>query len=214
MHKLIDGIHRFREQIFAPQCAFFEKLEQGQAPTALFIGCSDSRASPSMITQTRPGELFVLRNAGNIILPHDTRPSSSAATIEYAVERLGVRDIIVCGHTACGAMQGILDPESVASMPAVAAWLELGQGTRRILDEHYRDVSGPDLLDIAVEVNVLEQVANLRTHPAVKARLDTGGICLHGWVYDIAEGQVLAYNQDSGQYEPVCAPEMPVRVER
>lgn len=206
MHRLIDGIQRFQEHVFASQCAFFERLEEGQAPTALFITCSDSRVSPSLITQTRPGELFVLRNAGNIVPAYGPWPSSSAAVIEYAIEMLGVRDIIVCGHTACGAMQGVLDPAAVASMPAVAAWLGHAQGTRNIMEKYYRDAPGEDLLDIAVEENVLEQIKNLHTHPSVAARVKSGNMCLHAWVYDIAEGQVLSYDPGSGQYQPLTAP--------
>lgn len=205
MRRLIDGIHRFHEQVFASECAFFEKLEQGQTPTALFITCSDSRVSPSLITQTRPGDLFVLRNTGNIIPPYSKRPSSAAATIEYAVKMLDVRDIIVCGHTACGAVQGVLEPEAVASMPAVAAWLDYAKGIRRIMHDHYHDQSAEDLLDIAVGENVLAQIGNLHTHPSVTEKVRAGELCLHAWVYDIAEGHVLAFNQDSGQYESVTA---------
>lgn len=205
VHKLIDGIQRFQEYVFASQCAFFERLEEGQTPTALFITCSDSRVSPSLITQTRPGELFVLRNAGNIIPPYGPLPSSSAAVIEYAVEVLGVHDIIVCGHTACGAVQGVLDPDTVASMPAVAAWLGHAENTRKVMKRYYRDAPPEALLDIAVEENVLEQIKNLRTHPSVEAKVRTGEMCLHAWVFDIAEGQILAYEQGTGQYEPITA---------
>lgn len=204
MHKLIQGIHGFHEMVFAAQCAFFEKLEQGQAPKALFITCADSRVIPSLITQTDPGELFVLRNAGNIVQPYNLMPSGSSATIEYAVEILGVRDIIVCGHTACGAMSGVLDPGVVASFPALAGWLSLADGTRRILRDHYKEAAAEDLLDIAVKENVLVQIEHLRTHPGVIAKLRTGDMCLHAWIYDIAEGQVLAYNPESGQYEPIA----------
>jgi len=203
MHKLINGASRFQKYVFATQRAFFEKLEQGQAPEALFITCSDARVVPSLITQTKPGELFVLRNAGNIIPPYGEQPSSTAATIEYAIEVLGVHDIIVCGHSACGAVEGIVNPDAVSATPAVAAWLDLAEGTRKLLRDCYTHLTKEELLDVAVEENVLAQVKNLYSHPSVHAKVRSGGLRLHAWVYDIAEGLVLAYRQESGQFEPI-----------
>lgn len=203
MHKLIDGASRFQKYVFATQRSFFEKLEQGQDPEALFITCSDARVVPSLITQTKPGELFVLRNVGNIVPPYSKQPSSTAATIEYAIEVLKVRDIIVCGHSACGAIRGIVDPAAVSDMAAVATWLSLTENTHKLLHTCYEHLSEEELLDVAVEENVLEQVKNLYTHPSVHSRARSGEIRLHAWVYDIADGQVLAYQQGSGQFEPV-----------
>ena len=205
MHKLIDGASRFQKYVFATQRTFFERLEQGRDPKALFITCSDARVVPSLITQTKPGDLFVLRNVGNIVPPYSKQPSSTAATIEYAIEVLGVRDIIVCGHSACGAIRGIVDPDAISSMPAVVTWLSLAESTRQLLHTCYEHLSEEELLDVAVEENVLEQIKNLYTHPSVHARVRSGEIRLHAWIYDIAEGRVLAYQQGSGQFEPVQA---------
>ena len=119
MQKLVDGIHKFQKDVFATQTRFFERLADGQKPLALFITCSDSRIDPSMLTQTKPGELFIMRNAGNIVPPYGASSCGEAATIEYAVAVLGVRDIVVCGHSHCGAMTGLLHPDSLAELPLV-----------------------------------------------------------------------------------------------
>ena len=137
MQKLVDGIHRFQTDLFANDEKLFETLVEGQNPLALFITCSDSRIDPNRQTQTRPGELFILRTAGNIIPPYGVVHGGEAATIEYAVLALNVQDIIVCGHSHCGAMAGLLDPESVEQMPAVKAYLQNAESTRRIVNENW-----------------------------------------------------------------------------
>ena len=135
MQKLIRGIHEFRTEHFRPLQGLFEKLAKGQSPETLFITCSDSRIDPNLLTRSRPGDLFILRNAGNIVPPHGAANGGEAATIEFAVAGLGVKDIIICGHSHCGAMQGLLTPESVASLPSVASWLSHAETTRRIVCE-------------------------------------------------------------------------------
>lgn len=116
MQKLIEGIHQFQRESFLPLQGLFEQLARGQQPETLFITCSDSRIDPNLLTQSKPGDLFILRNAGNIIPPHGAGNGGEAATIEFAAGALAVRDIIVCGHSHCGAMKGLLQPEQVASL--------------------------------------------------------------------------------------------------
>ena len=119
MQKLIEGIHQFQRESFLPLKGLFEQLSKGQHPETLFITCSDSRIDPNLLTRSKPGDLFILRNAGNIIPPHGAGSGGEAATIEFAVAALGVKDIIICGHSHCGAVQGLLQPEQVASLPAL-----------------------------------------------------------------------------------------------
>ena len=202
MRKLIDGIHGFQAGVFGPQRELFARLAQGQEPDALFITCSDSRVTPNLMTQTQPGELFIARNAGNIVPPWGVA-SGEACTIEYALEVLAIKDIIVCGHTHCGAMKAVLDPASLDELPGVKAWLAHAEATRRVLKQNYADVPKDELLEIAVEENVLVQIENLRTHPAVMSRLMRGEVTLHAWVYDIEEGGVHAFDPDKGQFVPV-----------
>lgn len=210
MQKLVQGIHHFQTNIFRTQRERFEKLVDGQRPLALFVTCSDSRVNPNLITQTDPGDLFIIRNAGNIIPPHDPNPGGEEATIEYAIVELKVRDIIVCGHTRCGAVTGLIGSDRLGEMPAVRYWLSHAEATRRIIREKYGHLSETELVNAAVQENVLVQLENLRTHPAVAARLARGELKLHGWVYKIETGAVFAFDPDSGQFQPITEQPPPV----
>lgn len=204
MQKLIQGIHQFRQEDFRPLKGLFEELAKGQNPETLFITCSDSRIDPNLLTRSMPGDLFILRNAGNIVPPHGAGGGGEAATIEFAVAALGVKDIIICGHSHCGAMKGLLEPESLADMPAVAAWLAHAETTRRVVRENYTHLDGDRLVTAAVEENVLVQLEHLRTLPAVASRLVKGTLHLHGWVYKIETGDVFAFDLESGQFVPLA----------
>jgi carbonic anhydrase len=203
VQQLVAGIHRFKRDVFRRQREFFEELAKGQEPQSLFITCSDSRIDPNLITHTDPGDLFVLRNAGNIIPAYGATTGGEVATIEFAIMGLGVRDIVVCGHSHCGAMKGVLDPASVAEMPAVADWLKNAEATRRIIRAKYSQLSGEALLDAAIEENVLMQIENLQTHPAVAVALAEDKLKLHAWVYEIETGEVFAFDDDAQQFLPL-----------
>ena len=204
MQKLVQGIHQFQQDIFSSKQRLFEKLVDGQHPLALFITCSDSRIDPNLLTQTEPGELFIMRNAGNIVPPHGTVNGGEAATIEFAVRALGVKDIVICGHSHCGAMSGVLNPAKLDDLPAVRNWLSYADSTQRIMQENYDHISEPTArLTATVEENVLVQLEHLRTHPSVAAALGRKEINLHAWVYKFETGQVFAYDPVGGQYVPV-----------
>jgi carbonic anhydrase len=209
MQKLIQGIHRFQQESFRPLQGLFEQLSKGQNPETLFITCSDSRIDPNLLTRSKPGELFILRNAGNIVPPHGAASGGEAATIEFAVSALAVKDIIICGHSLCGAMEGLLQPEKVASLPAVSSWLSYAETTRHIVRANYGHLEGDRLLTATVEENVLVQLENLRTLPAVASRLARGDLHLHGWVYKIETGEVFAYDLTCGQFVPVAQYQRP-----
>jgi carbonic anhydrase len=200
MQKLVDGLHKFHAEVFNSHQDLFQNLSKGQHPEALFITCSDSRINPNLITQTQPGDLFILRNAGNIVPPYGPESGGEAATIEFAVVGLGVKHIVVCGHTLCGAMKGLLDPSLVEGTPAVKAWLRHAESTRRLVQENYPNVEGAARLTLTAEENVLSQIENLRTHPAVRARLARGELSLYGWVYKIETGDVFQYEHENGQF--------------
>lgn len=206
MQRLVSGVHQFQNDIFGERREFFERLARGQNPLALFITCSDSRINPNLLTQTEPGELFILRNAGAIVPPpNEAQPSGEAATIEFAVAALGVRDIVICGHSHCGAMAGLLDPAATERLPAMRAWLRHADTTRRIIDERYSGLSGPQRLTATIEENVLVQLGNLRAHRVVSAALTAGAVRLHGWVYKLETGQVFCYDPREGQFSPLGA---------
>lgn len=204
MKKLIDGIHQFQSSALGQHRDLFARLAQrGQNPEALFITCSDSRINPNLITQTGPGDLFILRNAGNIIPPYGAAPNGDAATIEYAIDVLGVKEIVVCGHTHCGAMKALLDPTGLDSLPAVKSWLVHADATRKVMQRHYPDRKDVEALTTCAEENVLVQIENLRTHPSVYTALSEKRLRIHAWMYKIETGGVFAYDAVSGQYVPV-----------
>jgi carbonic anhydrase len=209
VQKLIQGVHAFREQHFRPLQGLFEQLAKGQNPETLFITCSDSRIDPNLLTRSKPGDLFILRNAGNIVPPHGAATGGEAATIEFAVAALGVQDIIICGHSGCGAVKALLQPELVSSLPAVAAWLSHAETTRRIVRDNYGSLEGDALVTAAIEENVLVQLENLRTLPSVASRLVRGDLHLHGWVYKIETGEVFAYDLVQGQFVPIAQYQYP-----
>lgn len=200
MQKLVAGVHRFQQGIFGERRRFFEQLSSAQKPLALFITCSDSRVNPNLVTQTEPGELFILRNAGNIVPPLNGDSGGEAATIEYAIAALKITDIVVCGHTCCGAMQALLEPGTTSTMPHLRKWLEHAENTRRIVLENYSHLHGGSLLTAAVEENVLVQLEHLRTHAAVATAMARGALHLHGWVYKIESGEVFSFNPEQGQF--------------
>lgn len=213
MHKLIEGLHHFQQNIFGSQQELFERLSRGQSPETLFITCSDSRINPNLLTQTEPGELFILRNAGNLVPPYNPSPAGEAATIEFAVKGLSVRDVIVCGHSHCGAMEGLMNPENIKDFPALNRWLEHAEVTRRVVRELYGSRPIDALLNIAVQENVLAQMENLRTHPSVAAALAGGRLRIHGWIYTIETGEIFSFNPEVGQFTCLRVDEVPRRLE-
>jgi carbonic anhydrase len=201
MEQLVQGIHQFQTSYFCSQQELFERLSAGQSPMALFITCSDSRIAPDLLMQTKPGDVFILRNAGNMIPPYGASRGGEEATIEYAVRALNIKHIIVCGHSHCGAIKALLHPEDVVEMPAVANWLSHAEATRRIVKENYSHLDDIAKQKAAIEEHVLVQLENLRTHPSVAAKLSKGDLTLHGWVYKIEAGEVYSYNLTQGQFE-------------
>ena len=203
MQKLMEGLHHFQTAIFGSQRELFERLAKGQSPETLFITCSDSRIDPNLLTQTEPGELFILRNAGNLVPPYGASQGGEAATIEFAVAGLGVKEIIVCGHSHCGAMKGLLEPPPAKDFPALTHWLSHAESTRRVVRDKYAGREGASLLNVTIQENVLAQLENLRTHPVVASGLAQGKLKLHGWVYKIETGEVFAYDPQSSQFAPL-----------
>ena len=194
MQKLIDGLRVFQRRIFKEKQALFQTLSRKQEPRALFITCSDSRVSPTLLTQTEPGDLFILRTAGNLIPTYGAAIGGSTATVEYAVSVLNIEDIIVCGHTDCGAMKALLHPKNLEGLPAVKVWLQQAETTQRIAADHFGHLSGDELFAATIKENVVIQLDHLRTHPAVATKLKNGKLRLHGWVYSIDSGEVWTYD--------------------
>ena len=196
MDRILKGLSRFQKTVYPKHRDLFQKLALGQRPEALFITCADSRIDPCMLTQTKPGELFICRVIGNVVPPYPDAIGGVSATIEYAVGVLGVRDVIVCGHTDCGVLKGVLNPEPLEPLTSVTAWLNYAKPARQAVSREV-NLSELEFLLAVTERNVVEQLSNLGTHPSVAARLEQGDLRLHGWVYDLGEGGVTTY--DPGQ---------------
>lgn len=185
MHDLSDGVARFQQEVFPAKADLFARLAATHRPATLFIGCSDARVVPELITQSEPGELFVVRTAGNLVPAYAPGPDGVAASIEYAVAVLGVTGIVVCGHSACGAMTALAEGTDLSGAASVAGWLRHADASvARTAD------AGPGRVEALVRENVRAQLANLATHPSVARALAAGHLTLHGWVYDIPTGGV------------------------
>lgn len=183
----LDGIGRFQRDVFPELSENFEALAGGQRPGLLLVTCSDSRIDPALVTQTQPGELFVIRNAGNIVPAADAGPGGEAGTVEFAIEGLGIRHIAVMGHSRCGAMAALVNEEATAELPALRGWLEHARGALARVDA-IRGLEDPALRVVAA--NVLAQIENLRSHPSVASALERGALELHGWIYRFETGEV------------------------
>ncbi|MDT8429109.1 MAG: carbonic anhydrase [Pseudomonadales bacterium] len=204
MDKLISGVTEFSKTSFHERRELFAELANGQSPEVLLITCSDSRIDPNLITQTQPGDLFICRNAGNIVPPHSSNTGGITASIEFAVEVLGVQHIVVCGHSDCGAMKGAMNREAIKHLPHVSNWLgHISAAAARVKARHDGTLCNDHLAELTEE-NVIMQLKHLETHPSVSARLATGDIELHGWVYDIAKGTVVCYDQNSARFVPIA----------
>ncbi len=207
MQKLIDGLKHFQEHLHWEKRELFERSIQGQRPSAMLVTCSDSRLLPETILQADPGDLFVSRNAGNLIPPPEA-PSGEAATVEYAINVLDVTDIIICGHYRCGAVRAVLHPEEGGELPKTRAWLACAAETKAAIEADHPDLEGEALWDKAVERNVLAQVNNLSRHPVVAEALQEQRIRLHAWVLRFETNEVLAFSPASREFIPLI--EMPV----
>ena len=200
MPKFAAGVLNFQSNVYPDKQSLFERLSGGQSPEALFITCADSRIETAMITQTQPGELFVCRNAGNIVPPHTQNTDGMDASIEYALAVLKVPHIVVCGHSGCGAMAGAMNPEGLESLPHVKDWLSFSRAAVDIVKSIGADKPEAEQMDMLIEQNVLLQIQHLKTHPAVAIALAEKRTEIHGWVYNIGTGGVTAYDEAQDKF--------------
>lgn len=208
MTRIIQGVFDFQRRVFGGKRELFEQLGSGQRPLALFITCSDSRVNPNLLTQTEPGELFVLRNAGNLVPPDGSPPSGEAATIEYAVHHLHVRDLILCGHSQCGAMQGLITPGAADGMPAVVNWLAYAQESVARAQAINPRAGRGQLLQSVIEQNVLLQIEHVKSYPLVREAVTAGKLRLHAWCYGFESGDVTAFDAQTNRFVPLAPPDM------
>jgi len=209
LEELKAGIRRFQKTIYPAQAENYQRvMSEPQRPHTLIITCADSRIHPDVLTQAAPGEIFVTRNIGNIVPAYGEMLGGVSAVLEFAVSALQVRHIVICGHLECGAMKGLVDPDSLETMPTVKAWLQNAQLALNKANEVYatRQARGQDpgdLMKILTEQNVLLQMKHVRTHPSVADAIKHGELSISGWVYDIAHGQVSICEDGKRTFEPM-----------
>ena len=202
--KLLEGVRRFRREVYPKNRERYEQsVAQPQRPHTLFITCADSRIDPELITQSGPGDIFVTRNIGNLVPAYGIMLGGVSSVIEYAVQALGVSQVVVCGHTDCGAMKGLLQREKLASMPTVNAWLQNAEAALSIVEARHTFANESEKLGELIEENVLLQLNHLRTHPSVAGRMAQGKLALYGWVYDIGNGHVNVHEVASNKFVPI-----------
>ncbi len=203
MKQLLDGYARFRAEVFPKRASLFQNLAESQKPSTLFITCADSRVVPDMILQTNPGDLFICRNAGNIVPPYGESNGGVSATIEYAVMAVNVRNIILCGHSDCGAMKAVISEEKHEAMPTVDSWLQHSQSALQLLKSEasqHQKWTPKEMLRALTRANVVSQLHNLRTHPSVAAGITAGTLNIYGWVYEIHSGEIQNFNSQQGRF--------------
>ncbi|MEC4167485.1 carbonic anhydrase [Pseudomonas sp. MS-1(2024)] len=200
---IVEGFLHFHREVFPQQKDLFKKLATVQRPRAMFIACADSRIVPELITQSAPGDLFVTRNVGNVVPPYGEMNGGVSTAIEYANLALGVQHIIVCGHSDCGAMRAVLNPQSLEKMPTVKAWLRHAEVAKSMVQENCSCANEAESMHVLTEENVIAQLQHLRTHPSVASRMASGQLFIHGWVYNIETSQIKAYDAESGSFLPL-----------
>lgn len=204
---LVNGYEKFKDTKFKKyENKFLDLVKNGQHPKVLFIACSDSRINPALITDSEPGELFVLRNIGNFVPPFapDNDYHATAAGVEYATSVLGVTDIIVCGHSHCGAIRAMDSEITDVKLVHVKKWLELGMDAKNyVLNKISKDVDVDEKLELTEKISVLFQLKNLLTYPDVQRRVDEGELFLRAWYYRLESGELEYFNTESGEYEPM-----------
>jgi len=200
---IIDGFLHFHHDVFPEQQALFKKLATAQTPRAMFITCADSRIVPELITQSSPGDLFVTRNVGNVVPPYGQMNGGVSTALEYAVLALGVQHVIICGHSDCGAMRAVLNPDSLEKMPTVKAWLRHSEVAKIVVQDNCNCANELESMQVLTEENVIAQLQHLRTHPSVASRLASGQLFIHGWVYNIETSEIKAYDAEQDRFVPL-----------
>jgi len=207
MEKLFRGIMQFRREDFETHRELFQSLGREQKPHTLFIGCSDSRVVPNLITRTHPGELFVVRNVANIVPPYRQTEEFVATTsaIEYAVLALKVDSIVVCGHSNCGGCSALnLPPDQLAHLPHVRKWLAVSKEVRGRVDRLMTGDSAAEREWLTEQVNILVQMKNLLTYPYIREQYERNEIKIYGWHYLIETGEIFNFSDEKGIFEPVA----------
>jgi carbonic anhydrase len=206
MEKLLAGVRKFQTEIYPQHRDRYQRAaREPQKPHTLIVTCSDSRIDPELITQSGPGEIFVTRNIGNLVPAYGEMLGGVSAVVEYAVQALGVQQVVICGHTDCGAMKALLHRETLTDLPTVNLWLRNAEAALSIIKARNTAFDEHAALDQLIGENVVLQMNHLRTHPSVAGKIAQGALTIHGWIYDIAHGEVRIYNPETHDFSSVTS---------
>lgn len=203
--RIVEGVKKFQAEVYPAEREMFERLRGRQQPMAMFITCADSRVVPNLFTQTGPGDFFVERNPGNLVPPYSDFVGGVSSGVEYGMLVLKVPLVIICGHTDCGVMKGLLHADQVNGLPAMQEWMRHASDVRHRIMRDHSNATGEEKLRLITEYNVLAQIENLRSHPSVHSRVTSGEVEIRGWVYDIGEGSIWAADPESGRFKKIGA---------
>lgn len=203
MEKFIAGITRFQNEVFPQSRHLYEQLAEGQNPETLYIGCSDSRVLPNELMQAKPGELFICRTAGNLVPPYGEAVGGVGATVEFGVEVLKVRHIVVCGHSDCGAMKALVHPEKLEGLKMVSAWIRHADRVAAVAAELHGDLDDREYLKRLTEENVIAQIDHLMTYPCVAPKVRSGNLYVHGLVFDIPSAEFRMLDRTTLTFLPL-----------
>lgn len=206
MDRLYKGIRKFQQTFYKQEQELFKKIGKGQSPDILFIACSDARVDPNLLTQSKPGDLFVIKNVGNMVPPNDgaTKKTCTAAAVEFALVKLQITDVVVCGHSDCGALNALwCDQKDLACMDNLQEWIKTASGVKDFVLKHNHDPSYASKMEMTAKKHVIQQLENLKTYPLVAQAVKEEKLRLHGWYYEIGAGAVHAYNAETGSYERI-----------
>lgn len=201
MQSLVNGLHEFFKSVATDHSELMKKLATGQDPKVLIVTCADSRVDPGLVLQAKPGSIFVVRNAGNLVPSSDHTGGGEIASIEYALKSLDIQDIVICGHTNCGAMKGLL--ANATGFKHVGPWLSHAKRTKDIMDAVYSHLQGEEQVSACAEENVLVQIEQLLSHDFVMEAWQGGRLRIHGWMYDVGSGEIHTYDSQDHQFKPL-----------
>lgn len=206
MNKLFEGVREFTRRDYEKHKSIFDELEERQAPHTLFVTCSDSRIVPALITQTMPGELFVIRNVANIVPPVEMAEhfTENISAVEYAVQVLDVKQVVICGHSNCGGCRALFaEPDEIDALPYTRRWLQHAHPARERAEARHNHLWSDNPYRSVEQENILLQMENLRSHPFIKDKQKSGSLPIYGWYYDIGRGKILNYNAERDEFEKI-----------
>lgn len=206
MNELFEGVTKFSNKEFSTYSGLFKKLRDKQHPHTLFITCSDSRIQPGLITQSRPGDLFLIRNVANVVPPYNSsiNHEDTISALEYGVQVLEVNQIVVCGHSNCGGCRALFaDKNTFESMPHTVKWLELARPAKDKAGKRGDSSWKEDPHRVVEQENILLQMDHLLSHSFVREKQENGSLQIHGWYYDIGAGEIFNYNFDKQLFEKI-----------